>query len=275
MRALIAVMIAISLPAFGKAQGSLRTDEEIAGQAEAAFQRGVENKSRFLLARTHFSDAADRYLELHLHGIRNPALYRSLGNAAVLTDRWPEAIWAYHVGLKLDPNDAAMREHLDFARRKVLYPPTGEGRLDPETWPAWLHRPPPLELFGIFVGSYGVALASGTLVLLRWRAGEGRFAPLTWIAGLALLIAVGSGAALWHQQGQAEFDRNTPLVVIAENSAFYQGNATSYPQHAALPMLPRGMEARRIHARGNWVQIRLSTGEVGWLPCERVLIVEP
>jgi hypothetical protein len=275
MRSLIAVMIAIALPPLGQAQGSLRTDEEILAQAEAAFQRGVENKSRFLLARAHFSDATNRYLELHRRGIRTPALYRSLCNAAVLADRWPEAIWAYHVGLKLDPNDAVMREHLDFARRKVLYPPSGEGRLDADTWPAWLHRPTIFELLCVFVGAYSVALAFGTLGLRRWHVGVSRFAFLGWIAGLALLIAVGSGAGLWHEQGQAEFDRNSPLVIIAENTAFYQGNATSYPQHAALPMLPRGLEARQIHARGNWVQIRLSTGQVGWLPRERVLIVEP
>lgn len=275
MRSLIAVMIAILLPAFGQAQDSLRTDEEILAQAEAAFQRGVENKSRFLLARTHFSEATNRYLELHRHGIRSPALCRSLGNAALLADRWPEAIWAYHVGLLLDPNDAVMREHLAFARNKVLYPPSGEGRLEPDSWPVWMHRPTIFELLCAFVGFYSVALVSGTLALFRSRNGAGRLIYLSWIAGLALILAVGSGAALWHQQGQAEFDRNTPLVVIAENTAFYQGNATSYPQNAALPMLPRGMEARQIHARGTWLQIRLSTGQVGWLPRERVLIVEP
>jgi hypothetical protein len=80
---------------------------------------------------------------------------------------------------------------------------------------------------------------------------------------------------LWHDQRQADIDRRTPLVVIAANTAFYQGNAASYPQHASLPIVPRGLEARQIHARGNWLQIRLSTGEVGWLPRRQVLIVEP
>jgi hypothetical protein len=222
-----------------------------------------------LLARTHFAEAANRYLDLHRRGVRCPALYRSLGNAALLADRWPEAIWAYHVGLKLDPNDAAMREHLAFARAKVLYPPSGEGRLDADTWPIWLHRPTLSELFCVFVGAYSLAWLTGTWALI------GR----AWTAGLAsviaALVALTAGAALLHADRQADIDRQTPLVVIAENTAFYQGNAASYPQHASLPMLPRGMEARQIHARGNWLQIRLSTGEVGWLPRRQVLIVEP
>jgi hypothetical protein len=262
---IVGVLLVMLAPALAHAQ----TDEEILAQADAAFQRGVENKSRFLLARTHFAEAANGYLELHRRGMRSPALYRSLGNAALLADRWPEAIWAYHVGLNLDPNDAVMREHLAFARAKVLYPPSGEGRLDADTWPAWLHRPTLFELFCVFVVAYCLAWLAGTCA---W-VGNGWFAWL--VAAAALCIASGAGAGLWHEQRQADIDRQTPLVVIAANTAFYQGNAASYPQHSTLPMLPRGLEARKIRARGNWLQIRLSTGEVGWLPRRQVLIVEP
>jgi hypothetical protein len=263
------LLIVIVAPAL-HAQSTPRTDEEILAQAEAAFQRGVDNKSRFLLARRHFAEAASLYRELHRRGVRSPALYRSLGNAALLADRWPEAIWAYHLGLALDPNDAAMREHLAFARAKVLYPPSGEGRLDADTWPAWLHRPTRFELFCVFVAAYSLAWLAGTCAWL----GSGRMVAVgALVAGLALLI--GAGGWLWHADRQADIDRATPLVVIAENSAFYQGNAASYPQHASLPLLPRGMEARQIHVRGSWLQIRLSTGEVGWLPRRQVLVVEP
>jgi hypothetical protein len=275
MRALISVVAVIMAPSFGQAQQSTRTDEEILAQAEAAFQRGVEHKTRFLLARTHFSHAADRYIELHERRVRNPALYRSLGNAALLADRWPEAIWAYRVGLKLDPNDAIMREHLAFVRAKVLYPPSGEGRLDADTWPAWLHRPTLLEAWCVFAVCYAAALFTATLGFIRRRRGAERNLTGLWlIVVLELLIALVAGIALWHEQGQLDLDHRIPVVIIAENTAFYQGNATSYPQYAALPMLPRGMEARRIHQRGNWVQIRLSTGEVGWLPRDRVLVVQ-
>jgi hypothetical protein len=35
------------------------------------------------------------------------------------------------------------------------------------------------------------------------------------------------------------------------------------------------MEAQQIHRRGHWLQIRLSTGEVGWVPASNLLVVEP
>src|SRR5437773_79232 len=84
-------------------------NETLASEARAAFERGIDNKHKLLQARKDFSSATDAYFELHRCGVRNPALYRNLGNAAFLADRWPEAIWAYHVGLRFDPNDHATR----------------------------------------------------------------------------------------------------------------------------------------------------------------------
>ena len=152
------------------------------------------------VARQHFSQAADRYLELHERGVRNAELYRSLGNAALLADRWPEAIWAYQLGLELDPNDAGLRDGLAFARVKVLYPPGGEGRLDPDSWPAWLHRPTRLGLFFAFAGCYALACLAGTCAWLGSRASL--FAAM--ILGLAALAA---GAGLWQAERRA---RNRP-----------------------------------------------------------------
>lgn len=268
MRWLIATLAVIVLSALAHAQNSARSDADIANEAEAAFQRGIASGTKFLQARKHFAEAVDRYLELHERGMRNPALYRNLGNAAALADRWPLANWAYQMGLALDPNDAIMREHLDFARSKVLYPPSGEGRLEADTWPAWLHRPTLFEWFAAFAACYGLACLAATWSWLK----KSRSAMLAAIVLTAASLA--SGGGWWHQQRRADFERESPVVIVADNTAFYQGNAASYPPHSTLPMLPRGMEARQIHVRGNWLQIRLATGETGWLPRTRVLVVQ-
>jgi hypothetical protein len=265
MRSLIGMLVVAALPLIARAQ----SHEEILAQAEAAFQRGVESKGRFLQAREHFSEATDKYKTLHEKGVRSSGLYRSVANAAYLADRWPEAIWAYQCGLQVDPNDNAMRAHLAIARARVLYPPSGEGRLEADTWPAWLHRPTRWELTCAFALAYALTWLIGTFAFVSQRA------SLWLIATLALLIACVAGAALWHAERQADLDQRMPVVIVASNTAFYRGNATSYPQHTSLPILPRGLEVRQIHRRGNWLQVRLTTGEVGWLPREQVLIVEP
>src|SRR5690242_12821788 len=106
------------VPACAHAQTG--SDADILAQAESAFQQGIAHKNHFLQARPHFAKAANDYLDLHKRGVRSPALYRNLGDAALLADRLPEAIWAYHMSLAFDSNDARAREHLAFARSKVL-----------------------------------------------------------------------------------------------------------------------------------------------------------
>lgn len=294
MRTLIPLCLILFLPV----QGLARTEAEMLADAQAAFRRGVENKTRLLLARKDFSAATDAYLELHRQGIRNAALYRSLGNTAVLADRWPEAIWAYHVGLKLDPNDRSMREHLAFARGKVLYPPSGVGRPGPDAWPAWMYRPSLFTWACIGFCLY-IALCVGAITVAARLTFERYHWPALvtvlmfaivflggWIviartgrryvvAGALVAALVLAGIGFWQEFRQAQVDHAMPIVVMAANVDFHRGNGPSYERHPVIPVLPRGLEARQVHARGSWLQIRLATGEVGWLPRNQVLMVEP
>jgi hypothetical protein len=260
--------LAVFLPAVALADGE-RSDAEVAAQAERAFRQGVESKTRLLEARKHFADAADLCLELHRRGVRSPDLYRNLGNAAVLADRWPEAIRAYHVGLKLDPNDRDLHAQLAFVRGKTLYPASGKGQLEPDNWLASVYRPTMLELSAIAAFFYVLTWICAAFAFFR------RTARLYVATALAACVAILSGAALWQTREQADLDHRTPLVIVAENTPLYRGNGSSYPPHPEAPTLPRGMEVRQQHRRGNWLQVRLTSGEIGWLPRERVLIVEP
>ena len=262
------VGLALIFPAMVCA-GDDRAVAEIATQAERAFRQGVESKTRLLDAGKHFGASADLCLELHRRGVRSPALYRNLANAAALADRWPEAGWACHVGLKLDPNDRELREQLAFVRGKTLYPASGKGQPEPDNWPLWLHRPGMLEL----------VVGAAVFYLFAWIGAAFAFVRPSFRMCLATactgLIAGASGITLWHERECAELDRRSPLVIVAENTPLYRGNGTSYPHHPDVPLLPRGMEVRQQHRRGNWLQVRLTSGEIGWLPVQRVLIVEP
>jgi len=268
MRTAIAIGVGLVLlgPAYGQTQQS---DDDVLAAAESAFRQGVENKPRLLVARKHFSVAVDAYRELHRRGYRSAALYRNLGNAGVLADRWPEAIWAFHVGLRLDPNDSVMQEHLAFARGKVLYPLAGQGRPEADAWPAWLRRPPPLGVLCMLIAVYVLACVSVTASFL-WRT-----TALLVLTGLTGLTLGALSIAWWHVSSLAEIDRQTPLVVLIENADFYRGNGASYPRHPILAQLPRGLEVRQLHRRGSWLQVRLTTGETGWVHRDQALVVLP
>ncbi len=86
------------------------------------------------------------------------------------------------------------------------------------------------------------------------------------MGGALFLLAALLGAALALEVWDDDRDRQRPLVVIAEEGVLLRrGNGQSYPARFETP-LPRGAEGRLIHERGDWLQIELSGGEIGWVP---------
>jgi hypothetical protein len=243
--------------------------EELQRQAEAAFREGaqlVADPKQSARAREAFSRSAGLYYQIAESGHRNPALYRNLGNAALLADDLPQAILAYRRGLRLAPNDLQLRENLAHARAQVAHPPTGSfGRPPVENRPPWLPRLPEATT-GVVFGLYGL----GCLALVRWwmvRRPAWRTTAAVAFAGAAL-VAAGLAWQSWDDR-QEEL---RPLVVIAvDDVVLRRGNGRSYPPRYPTP-LKRGVEARRLFDRGDWLQIELSGGEVGWV--ERATVLE-
>jgi hypothetical protein len=60
-------------------------------------------------------------------------------------------------------------------------------------------------------------------------------------------------------------------VVAQDGVLLRKGNGFSYPLRAETP-LNRGAEARLRHERGDWLQVVLTTGEIGWLPKASTII---
>ncbi len=268
MRAIL-IGLAISLGVPASTRAKMPRDEALAALATEEFDAGLRNKHRILLARQHFTAAADAYFKLHEAGNRNADLYRSLGNALTLADRWPEAIWAYQMGLTFAPDDATMRRHLAELRAKVLLPPDGQGRLPADRWPAFLPRLTVRKCWWLSIGSYLLVCVA----LVAWQRFRTRRAIGLIVAGSVATIVF--TVAFWFAMERQRSDLAIPVAVVIENTPFRKGNGAAYPQHAIVPTLARGLETRILHKRGDWLQIALSTDEIGWLPTTAVRIVEP
>jgi uncharacterized protein YgiM (DUF1202 family) len=117
------------------------------------------------------------------------------------------------------------------------------------------------------------AYALGGVSVARWwmvRRGPFLSLGLAAFAVAALLAAAVAAQAIQDRDGEAR-----PLVVIADDGVLLRkGNAEAYPRRAETP-LNRGVEARLLFERGDWVQIELSGGETGWVPGAYVLIDRP
>jgi hypothetical protein len=244
-------------------------DGDVLARAEVAFRRGVAARSRPAEARPAFAEAADAYEALHRRGACNPDLYRNEAHAALLAGRLPLAVLAYRRGLRLDPQDGPLRNGLEQARDEVAYPP-GAARPPAEAWPAWLPWPSPGALLALALVAYALAWAAAARWLVVRR---GRPAAL---AAAALGVAVLLGGWWAQRQANRAWKAQHPLVVVAaDGAALRTGNGPSYPRHEALPALARGMEARQLFARGDWLQVELPGGAVGWVRRADVLVDGP
>jgi hypothetical protein len=242
-------------------------DQDLLRQAESAFHEGQQGQG--LAARAAFVRAAAAYEELLRRGAHNPALYRNLGNACLLADDLPHAILAYRRGLRLTPNDADLHAGLTYARQQVLHAePARFARPPVEQRPPWLPR---------ITTGLGLALALG-LYFLGWVGVTGwlmkRQGWLLLAAGGAFAVVAILAAAFVLEARASRHETEHPLVVVAQDGVqLYKGNGQSYP-HFELP-LNRGVEARLRFDKGPWLQIELSSGEVGWVRRVDVLIDQP
>jgi hypothetical protein len=215
-----------------------------------------------------FRDAADNYDDLRRRGIRNPELFRNLGNAYLLADDLPQAILAYRRGLRLAPNDWGLRANLAYAREQVAYPAGDFGRPPPDFLPPWMPRIGSAPCLALAVLSY----LAGCVALTRWRMTRAHrpFVAGMIALGVAVLFVTVGGLLAWTENEEAQH----PLVVLADDGVLLRsGNGLSYPARSDAP-LNRGVEARRLLDRGDWLKIELGSGERGWVRRDWVLVDE-
>jgi hypothetical protein len=239
------------------------SDEALLARAEAEFDQGVRLRQASNEARPHFRAAAEAYEELRQRGVRNPGLYRNLGDAWFLARDLPRAILAYREGLWLAPADGVLREHLEQARGKVAYPAGSSlGQSPGDVRPVWLPRLAPGWAAGLAALAYILAWA----ILTRWymvRRGG-------WLLLGSCLLVLAGGLAAWEWYEQE--DPPERLVVVKEDGVLLRkGNGLSYPPRYETPV-NRGVEARLLFERDGWLQIELAGGEVGWIAREYALV---
>ncbi len=242
-------------------------DQDLLRQAETAFHEGQQSQGAE--ARAAFARAAGTYEELRRRGYHNAALYRDEGSAYLLADDLPRAILAYHRGLRLRPNEAALQADLMEARDQVVYAaPVRFGR------PPVRHRPPWLPRLATPIG-LGLAYL---LYLLGWAAVSGwlmrRQQGFMLAAAGAFTVAALLSAGFVLEARQDRDAAEHPLVLVAQDGVFlYKGNGATY-QHFD-PALNRGVEARLRFDKGSWLQVELADGTIGWLRRADVLVDTP
>jgi hypothetical protein len=241
--------------------------EELLSRAAESFHQGVQLRGQPEEARQKFLAAAGAYAALQERGFQSAALARNTGNAYLLGGDLPRAILEYRQGLRLEPADSLLHANLAYARDQVAYPETNGFARPAEEFP----------LVSLLRASFRICLLATAaiyvvawLALARWWTRRTTQASAVSVCAFFLTACFSLCVAFDVYKNRNETIH--PVLVVAQDDVFLRkGNGFSYPPRSETP-LNRGVEARLLHSRGNWLQIELASGEIGWIPKASALV---
>jgi hypothetical protein len=207
----------------------------------------------------HLRGAINGYHHLWERGVRNPSLAARLATLHQQLDELPEAIRWCRLGLQQNPLDPVLSTIIEQLRSEVRWPQSAN--LNDQNARKTLL---PLEIHSFSFLVFGGFAVGWLLIAIRWRRVGITLILLSLIAQLLLIIDA--------TQRSAEANRSSIIVLSAE-TYLRTGNGSLYPP--IIPVaLPRGLEAELLLRRGEWSQIRLDDGTIGWTESSRTLRVE-
>jgi hypothetical protein len=212
-----------------------------------------------------FRQSAERFADLRRRGVDSSGLHRNEGQARLLAGDLPGAILALRRSLRLDPDDPVLRKSLTYARSRVAFATLEEQQvLSPTDEPLyWLRLP--LRRWGLIL--MAILSISGWAALTRWRITRAGF--WGWLGGLALGLAVLLASARMAEFEVRQQEAAAPLGVTTGPVVLRKGDGPSFAPRREAP-LPAGLELTVRQERGDWLQVQLADGSLGWLPREMV-----
>jgi len=230
-------------PAFGQ--------ETLFQEGNARYQQG------------DFEAAAAAYEEIIQAGWESSELYYNLGNARFRLDDLPRAVLYYEKALRLDRGNDDAAANLALVRQRL------PDRIEPlpRFWllmfaDRWINLLPQHWLIVLTAGAWGLGgVAASSLILRR---------PRGWIRGMRRLVL--ACLALTGVLGGTLFLRTTrfgaPEEAVVMASEVSVLSAPSSDGGLVLFSLHGGTKVRIDQRSGDWVEVVLEDGKVGWLRSE-------
>jgi len=225
-----------------------------------------------------FTTAAQKYQLLIDSGLRNARLYRNLGNACLQSNQLGRAIANYERARQLDPGDRQLAVNLEFANSLVKGDePKTNNATSPTAGDAVSFQFIVQKIRtcnSLLIDFTGLRLMIWTLgfsSVLFWslqiiRAVGYRFAVWRFaIVPLLLLTTSLTSAVLTTTQPQ----RIDNGVIIANSTRLHSGDGEQFDAVLSLDA-SQGHRVQILTTRGDWVQVKVRHGQIGWLPARDV-----
>lgn len=222
------------------------------------------NQANQLYRDAQYEKAAQLYEQVSKNGYESPALYYNLGNCYFKLHNIPAAVLAYERARRLAPHDDDINYNLRLTNLRVI------DKIDP------LPQLFLLDWWNGFIGSFssdGWALvviicawsaAAGGVVFFLFRSGVVQRLAFA-LAAIALICCALSVTGLLQQLKREGYDR---AAVVFSPSVSVKSAPDN--QSTDLFVLHEGVKVELLDAVGDWRQIRLPDGKIGWLAGESI-----
>lgn len=194
-------------------------------------------------------------------------VYYNLGNAYFRNNQIAKAILNYERALLLNPGDSDIRHNLRFARTRI------EDRIDTSGnlfFANWINN-----LRNRFTSNTWATTGIVFFLLFLSCIALFLFSAKTWIkktafySGLAMLVFLIVSNAFAFRQKNNLVNRNTGIVMPASASIMTSPDVNS----KELFRLHEGTKVKLNRTDGNWYEVEIANGSVGWTSKDNIEII--
>lgn len=212
-----------------------------------------------------FDAALDMFHKIEDSGYESAELFYNMGNAYFRLKKVPEAILYYERALRLDPGNEDIEFNLNVANLRTVDKIEPVPRFFLDEWlesirvsfgsGAWA------AIMTIFIWA-GFASLAGFLLFWLPTTKKALFA----VMAISFIIA---GVSLWFSISQHTDETTRDKAIIFAPNVYVKSSPDE--KGTDLFILHEGTKVRLTDAVGDWNEIRLANGNVGWLPGSAVV----
>ena len=207
-----------------------------------------------------FDGALDRYLRIVGEGLESGDLHYNIGNAYFKRGELGPAILHYERARRLMPGDDDLLANLALARSLTadeIVPRPRFWLFRVVDW--WVELLPRTGLLWLVGLAWVAAVAGAALVVLRPAARTGAWASRTALAAAALTVVFGVNLVV-RELGLGDA---AEAIVMADEAQVQ--SAPSDDPALQIFAVHEGAKVRMDRRSGDWVEIVLEDGSVGWM----------
>ncbi len=242
-------------------------NQELFDKANKEFKIAAEagdNKPE--VAKKAYLNAADLFIQIIHNGVKNSDIYYNLGNCYYQANDYPRAVLQYRRALVYAPNDEKIHSNLAAAQRMLnLQDPQQKESGIFDTIMAYNSKIP-LVVKEYFNKISYVLFWGGLIGFLYFRRKVAR--------KKFLLMAIAWWLSLVAVSGMSYLATTSADGVILDSEVIARkGDGANY-EEAFLKPLDAGTEFTLVESRGDWLKIKLNSGNECWVRADAAGLVK-